>query len=307
MANLHLEDFYTTLEQEDEEVQYLDEGFDKVDTRFVSIETSYGKYRAPFSSKSQLYKQIKDGCVTSLQHFLPDVYSPSSPISIITSNYVVPAMGSGLAFQGWTYATAAVIFFSQVLPLELDSSAIAWLDTGCGVTLINKNWLLQRLLYQKIKEISTSLKVREIRVSRHESNQFAELSLFFPGENGEREMVYASIKCKLHLVQSLRANILTGNNILAPKDFVINIGLGHAVVRSCGIKITISVRQKDQFLRKRLLAKKDEVVPLRFEVMIHLLPIPLQDNRDFWFYPTAQANLMLFAYIIYHDTTKVLI
>ena len=196
-------------------------------------------------------------------------------------------MSSSLAFQGWTYATTVVTFVLQVLPLESDPSATACLDTGCVMTLVDKDWLLRQLPGQKIKEMSTPLRVKGIEASRHESNHFAELSLFFPKENGEREMVYAFIKCELHLVKGLRANILIGNDILAPEGFVINIELGHVVVRSCGVKITIRIRQKGQFLRKRLLAEKDRVVPPRSEAMIPFLPILLPDNRDFLFYLTV--------------------
>ena len=216
-------------------------------------------------------------------------------------------MGSGLAFRGWTYATAAVTLLPQVLPLELDLSATAYLDTGCGVTLIDKDWLLQQLPNQKIKKMSTPLKVREIGASKHKSAQFAELSLFLPGEDNERQKVYAFIKCEVHLVEGLRANILVGNDILAPESFMLNVRLGHALVGSCGVKIAIRARQKSQFPRKRLLPKKDELVPPRSEAVVPVLPVPLLDDRDFLFHPTAQANLTLFAHIIHHDTKKVLV
>ena len=62
----HLKGFYTTLEQKSEEVQYSDEGFDEIDTNFVGIESSCGKCGATFSSKSLLYKHLKDGCISSL-------------------------------------------------------------------------------------------------------------------------------------------------------------------------------------------------------------------------------------------------
>lgn len=94
-------------------------------------------------------------------------------------------MGSGLAFRRWIYATAAVIFVSQVLSLESDPSATACLDTGCGVTLVDKAWLLRQLPHQKIREMSAPLKVRGIRTSKHESAQFAEVLLFLPGKNLE--------------------------------------------------------------------------------------------------------------------------
>ena len=83
--------------------------------------------------------------------------------------------------------------------------------------------------------MSTSLKVRGIRTSKHESAQFAEISLFLPGESDKGQKFYASIRCELHLVERLRANILIGNDILAPESFVLNIGLGHALVGSCGV------------------------------------------------------------------------
>ena len=62
----HPEGFYTTFEQESEEVQYSDEGFDEMDANFVGIESSCGKCGVPFSSKYLLHKHLKDGCINSL-------------------------------------------------------------------------------------------------------------------------------------------------------------------------------------------------------------------------------------------------
>ena len=133
----------------------------------------------------------------------------------------------------------------------------------------------------------TPLKVKGIGTSKHKSAQFAEVSLFFPGESNEGQRVYASIRCKLHLVEGLRANILIGNNILTPESFVINIGLGHALIESCRVKITIKARQRGQFLKKRLFAEKDGVITPRSETIVPFLPVPLPDDRDFLFYLTA--------------------
>ena len=303
----HPEGFYTTFEQEGEEVQYSDKGFDEVNANFVGIKSSCGKCGAPFSSRSLLHKHLKDGCVGPLQPSLPGTPASTSPIPIITSKSVVPAMGSGLAFRGWTYATAAVTLVPQVLPLETDPSATACLNIGCGVTLVDKNWLLRQLSHQKIKEMSTPLKVRGIGTSKHESAQFAEVSLFLPGESNEGQKVYASIRCELHLVEGLRANILIGNDMLAPESFVLNISLGHALVGSCGVKIIIRARQRGQFLKRKLLAEKDELILPRSETMIPLLPVPLPDDRDFLFHPTVQPSLTLFAHIMHHDTKKILV
>ena len=155
------------------------------------------------------------------------------------------------------------------------------------MTLIDKDWLLHQLPDQKIKEMSTPLKVRGRGTSKHKSAQFAEVSLFLQGESNEGQKVYTSIRCELHMVKGLRANILIGNNILAQKGFVLNVGLGHALVRNYEVKITVRARQRGQFLRKRLLTVKDEVIPPRSEIMVPLLLVPFPDDRDFSFYPTA--------------------
>ena len=94
----HPEGFYITFEQEGEEVQYSDEQFDEVDVNFVGIESSYENCAALFSSRSLLHKHLKDGCISSPQPSLPGSLAPTSPIPIITSKSIVPAMGSGLAF-----------------------------------------------------------------------------------------------------------------------------------------------------------------------------------------------------------------
>ena len=278
-----------------------------MDANFVRIESSCGKCGSPFLSKSQLHKHLKKGCTGLVQTPLPTSPAPALPIPIIESKAVIPDMGSGLAFRGWTYATAAVTFVPQVLPLESDPSATACFDTGCSITLVNKAWLLRQLSHQKIKEMSSPLKVRGIETSKHESAQFAEVSLFLPGENLEGQQVYASFKCELHQVDGLRANILIGNNILAPEGFILNFKMGHAVVRSYRVTIPIKARQRGQFLKRRLLAKSDGMMPPRSETMVLLLPVLLPDDRDFLFHPTTQANLTLYTHIVDHETSKILV
>lgn len=71
------------LEDKVEKVQYLDKGFDKVNTNFVRIESSYGKYGSRFSSKSQLHKHLKEGCIDFVQLLLSVLPAPALLILII--------------------------------------------------------------------------------------------------------------------------------------------------------------------------------------------------------------------------------
>lgn len=88
---------------------------------------------------------------------------------------------------------------------------------------------------------------------------------------------------------------------------MLNVGLGHALVGSCGVKISIRAKQTGQFLRKRLLAEKDKVISPYSETIVPFFPVPLPNNKDFLFHPTTQPNLILFAHIMHHNTKKILV
>lgn len=81
------------------------------------------------------------------------------------------------------YATALIILTPEYLLPDFNPKSTTCHDTGCRVTLVNKTWLLKRLPIQKINIMSTSLKVKEIRASKHESREFAALSLYFLDKN----------------------------------------------------------------------------------------------------------------------------
>ena len=167
---------------------------------FVGIETVCSKCSSSFPSKSQLHKHLKAGCVGAVQATPLPPTQPASPIPIIESKAIIPSLGSGLAFRGWTYAITSITLVPHLFSPDLNPPATACLDTGCGVTLVDKTWLLNHLSHQKISTMSTPLNVRGIGTSNHESAQFAILSLYFPGEVKTGQRVYASIKCELHLV-----------------------------------------------------------------------------------------------------------
>ncbi len=293
------------MENEVDEVSYSDEGFDEVAINFVGIETSCTKCRATFPSRSKLHNHLKSGCLETISPSLP-VQAPS-PIPVITSKAIHQSFGSGLAFRGWTYATALITLTPEHPPPDSDPDSTAYLDTGCGVTLVDKAWISKRLPMQKVNTMSTPLKVRGIGASKYESGEFAALSLYFPEKNNAGQQVYASLTCEIHLVEGLRANILIGNDIMSPESFVIDVKKKSVLIGSCGVTVPIDARQRGQFLTRRLLSSHETVVPPRSEAMILLVPLPLLDDQDFLLHPATQANLTLFAHLVDHETSRVLV
>lgn len=69
------------------------------------------------------------------------------------------------------------------LPPSSDLNSTTCLNTSYELTFVDQDWLLKRLLQQKISTISISLKVRGIGASKHKFAEFAVLSLYFPGKN----------------------------------------------------------------------------------------------------------------------------
>lgn len=179
-----LEGFYIMFENEERDVTYSDEGFDKVLVNFVGIETTYLKCRSSFSSKSKLHKHVKANCVEKASP--PSSAQLSLFISIVMSKVIHQSLRSGFGFRGWTYTIASITLTSEHLPPNSNLDSTTCLDTDCGVTLVDQNWLLKHLPQQKISILSILLKVRGIGASMHESVAFAALSLYFPGKNNTR-------------------------------------------------------------------------------------------------------------------------
>ena len=213
------------------------------------------RYSASFQSCSALYRHIKSGC-NALERIAVVKTGSDPPFSrpILCSAAKLSAPSSGLAFRGWSYATSLITFDPALLPAVSDPDTSVCLDTGCGVSLVDKTWLAKKHSSQKISTMPVPLKVRGIGTSRHESNEFALTALYIPGLDREGSEVYACIKCKLHLVEDLKANMLIGNNIFCTEGFTINLASAFAHILSCGVTIVINARNHLQFLRRNVLA-----------------------------------------------------
>lgn len=108
------EGFHTMFEPKEEELAYLDEGFDEVFDNFVGIEAVCSKCRSLFPSKSKLHTQIKSGCMGET---LPSASSqPSLSIPVIVLKAMHISFGSVFSFKGLTYATTAVTLAPKHLP-----------------------------------------------------------------------------------------------------------------------------------------------------------------------------------------------
>lgn len=84
------------------------------------------------------------------------------------------------------------------------------LDTGCTMNLIDRQ-LQQQCPGIEIRTMATPMEVSGIGPSSHAANQYALVDIYLPGNNGRT----AHSKREVHLVDSLKANLLIGIDIRA--------------------------------------------------------------------------------------------
>ena len=289
------------------ETYYTNEPYDKLQVNFVGIESICDRCTAAFPSRSALHKHIRTGCVPLREAIAETGSGLSSARPILKSTAKLSAPGSGLAFRGWSYVTTSITFDPTALPSLTDPDGSVCLDTGCGVTLVDRAWLARKLPFQKISVMPVPLKVRGIGASKHESRDFALTTIYIPGIDEKGREVYASISCELHLVDGLKANMLVGNDVLCTEGFAINLSTSSALIHSCGVKIDINARQHSKFLRRRALASAPTIVPPQSEALVAFQHIELPDSRDFLFHPSPQPHLTLYSHILDHTSTKILV
>lgn len=98
------------------------------------------------------------------------------------------------------------------------------------------------------------LKVRGIRAFQHKLGKFILTTFYISCLDWEDFDIYACIKCKLHLIENLKANISIGNNILCIKGFFIDFTNVIAQIANYRVNIMINAGHYFKFLKLRLLA-----------------------------------------------------
>ena len=250
---------------------FTNEGYEELQVNFVGIESMCDHCSTSFQSCSALQKHIKSGCNALGRRAMEETGSdPPSPRPVLCSAAKLSAPGFGLAFRGWSYATTSIIFDPAILSAISNPDSSACLDTGCGVSLVDKAWLAKKHPSQKISTMPVPLKVRGIGASRHELKEFTLIALYMPGLDRGGSEVYACVQCELHLVDRLKANILIRNVVLYIEGFMINLASASAHILSCGVTIVINARSYSQFLKHNILANTTKFILPKSEALINI-------------------------------------
>lgn len=296
-----------------------DSMYDQQFAGFVGIETFCRNCDESFPSKSKLHKHLRTGCTIknsstgeksslAAQELLANLKEPESHSTSVGTPRVVESMasaseqGSGFGFRSWNYAMA------KVRLTETGADDNVCLDTGCGVTLIDRLWLANLLPKVKISKMASPLRVRGVGSSQHETSEYLVTPCYFPGIDDHGNRVLACARREIHIVDGLRANMLIGNDFIGPEGISIDIANQKAYIGSCKTSIAVTARQRGQYVRRKIQALSATVIPPHSEgfVPIRTSTLSLPDDRDYIFEPTTQANLILFSHMVDSKMTGIL-
>ena len=129
---------------------FINEGNEELQINFVGIKSMCDCCSTYFQSRSALYQHIKSGCNTLVRRAVEETGSDSLfSRPVLCSTAKLFTLGSGLAFTGWSYATTLITFDPAILPAISDLNTLVCLDTGCGVSLVDKAWLAKNILLRR--------------------------------------------------------------------------------------------------------------------------------------------------------------
>lgn len=97
------------------------------------------------------------------------------------------------------------------------------------------------------------------------------------------------------------------NDIISPEGISIDVSRKSAYISSCRVRVYIEAKQRGPFIRRKMLADANMVLPPRTEAIVPFVSLDLPDDHDFLFYPSpASQSLTFFSHLLDHRVQGVL-
>ena len=130
------------------------------------------------------------------------------------------------------------------------------------------------------------MKVQGLGSGSHAAGDYVELELFLPTTNGRMAVILR----ETHIVDDVKANVLTGTDILVPEQIDVFLSQQKAILSSCqGVKIKIYVTALSNQTNQILLSNDRMMIPACSSAMVQIKPIhKLPTDRDLLFKPKCR-------------------
>ena len=284
-----------------------DDGDNEVDAHFttptVKMLHTCRQCSSEFESNNKLHTHICDGTCKPNHQNNADTYTgyalEGEPEVVRSTAKECP--GNGLEFRNWHYATTKARFtrgktaYSDVC-----------IDTGCGITLIDRKFLKSKLPNLKIRKMKKDLWVRGIGSNRYSTMEYVVMDFYIPGTK-EGKAKEAWFTREAHIVDDLKANVLIALDATVPEGFTIDLPNSTCTIKYCdNIVIPIRIKAKaGERISKTIKAAGRTVIPAKSMGIIPVYQVDIPSGRDYVFEPGA-TPVTLYAHLVDSGLTQVL-
>jgi hypothetical protein len=167
------------------------------------------------------------------------------------------------------------------------------LDTGAGMSLIDRKWLQELCPDAAILTRASGVSVRGIDNKAQQTSTYVVLQLYMPAydpSNGSSKI--AEIRREFHIVSDLRCKLIIGEDVIEPEGFVIDSQARKASIKSCdnlNVKLRITPKGR-QVMHRRVRTLNRVTVKPGSKASVPIKCKPLPSNRDYEFTPVYDAH-----------------
>ena len=190
--------------------------------------------------------------------------------------------------------------FSKV---QSDSNCI---DFKVEIILMNEKFFNQKITNILIKIITTSISVKDLKTIKHSTNKYAMLSMYFSEINSFDISTKTVIIRKIHLIDDLKANLLIENDILDSKQVDIFNSTEIALIDTCDVTISITIRTEIKSQIKSIYVLKAVTMSSKSECLISIHHMFSLSDKDFLF-ESVEITLIIYAHLMNLKTSFILI
>ena len=297
-------EYYDENESQDTEANFIADGTaqkafyeeadDQADVNFVTppvIAFTCRRCHSEFPSNNKLHSHVRS-CwkPKATSEALTNHVDAARPIDTQVIESTAPASnGTGYGFRSWHYALLEASL--DTIDGPRDQFCI---DTGCTMSLVDQDYLMQAAPNTKIQISKTSVKVRGIGASVYDSSKYVVMDFFVPGLTKSGEQAIAHFTRELHLVKELKAKVLIGMDILGPEGIDVSHSKRKIVISSCDdFTANLIITPKGQRTERTVRALKRVQVPAHsiMTIPVRIRGKSLPEDRDYLFEPKAFTEL----------------
>jgi hypothetical protein len=250
---------------------------------------------AKFRMRNKLFQHLR-----TTNHYMSSdtdsAMTPNDPSAEhdpdIVKSTAVPTFGSGYAFRTYNYLEM------KVRLTKMGPDTWVCLDTGAGMSLIDRGWLREMCPDANILTRASGVSVRGIDNKSQLTSSYVVLQILIPvydKETGKQKL--AEIRREFHIVADLRCKMIIGEDIIEPEGIVIDSQDRTAWIKSCGdVRFKLQITPKGRHvMHRRVRTAKRITVPPGTKIPVPIQCKTLPDNRDFEFTPVYDSNTAHFA------------